>query len=157
MPPVKTKAIDTSTTNPAEFLAGSAPVPAKPLPPVPSPETPPSGVAAEPPGSNVPVVHPALATPAATAEPNRPGLEAPPAPPDVPDPFILIESWGNPRIRRTLRAYPVPGGCIVRLSGQFAIGATLTESICFVPGVAIRDGRIIGGEVHMPSPTHQAA
>ena len=149
MASVKTKVVNTETTNPAQFLAGEAQAPSAPTPPVPSPETPPpAAVPAQTPGSSVPVVSvaPAIPPTVAVETPNRPGLEPGASTPSelaVPDPFILLHSWGNERVKRTLRALPVPGGCLVRLSAAFGIGATLAESICFVPKAVIRDGKLV--------------
>lgn len=77
--------------------------------------------------------------------PNRPGLETPPTPElaPTPDPFVLLADWSGKVTRRTLRAMPVPGGCIVRVSA--AIPGNLSESICFLPGVSI--GTVDGKQV----------
>lgn len=136
---VKTKVVDTSSTNPAEFLAGgSAPeAPALTLQPIPG---------ALPPDAAVnplsPTHQPEVAIPEVSA-PNRPGLEAPPTPElaPTPDPFVLLADWSGKITRRTLRAMPVPGGCIVRVSA--AIPGNLSESICFVPGVKVENGQLV--------------
>src|SRR5260221_13387308 len=85
---IKTKVVDTSATNPAEFLAGGAP-PATAPPPTPA-ETPPTQPAPE---------QPPLATPAAPAPeietPNRPALAAPSTPEPRPTsaPLIIMLHW----------------------------------------------------------------
>src|SRR5260221_787118 len=141
---IKTKVVDTSATNPAEFLAGGAP-PATVPPPTPA-ETPPSQPAPE---------QPPLATPAGPAPeietPNRPGLEAPPTPElaPTPDPFILLQTWHGNNTHRSLRALPVPGGCIVRVSA--AIPGNRSESICFVPNVTVENGKLIIGPDKSPA------
>jgi hypothetical protein len=132
MAPVKTKVLASSdgpveTTTPAPTAT-----PNPPGTPEPAPEIP----AAAP--------EPSTATPPPEA-PNRPGLETPQAP-VIPDPFVQLYRWKAGETERTLRAIPIPGGCLVRLS---AIKGTppgplqITESVCFVPGVQIHDGMLL--------------
>lgn len=140
MPPVKSKVVDTSATTPAEFLAGGASQAATvdPGQPLPTPATP----TAPPVPEQPPLANPSGPAPE-TETPNRPGLETPATPElaPTPDPFILLLAWGG-TTKRTLRALPVPGGCIVRVSA--AIPGNLSESICFVPDVRIEGNQLVG-------------
>lgn len=146
MASVKTKVINTETTNPAEFLSG-APVAAA-SPPTPA-AVPPANPVSEPPGSSVPVVTvtPAIPPTADPSAPVRPGLETPaPAATAPAKPFELLAKWmdGTPETGQTvrnLRAMVVPGGCIVELAS--ARGSNFAESICYVPNVVIRNGRLV--------------
>jgi len=137
---VKSKVVDTSAINPTEFLAGApdAPVPAVAAPAAET-ATPP-----EPAASPIPTAPPADAKTDEPAAPNRPGLETPatPAPAPAGDPFVLIQSWQGTHTTRALRAMPVPGGCIMRLSS--VTGNVLVESICFVPGMGPVEGKTKG-------------
>lgn len=129
MPAVKTQPIDTSKTNPAEFLSGGAPASA--VVPAGKRETAPSQVPAperneEGPPASEPT--PAATPPAAVAT-------APAAPAQNPEPFTLLYTWDTATQKRSMRAMTVPGGCIVRFSA--INGPILTEWGCFVPNVRI--------------------
>lgn len=134
----KRQVIDTATTNPAEFLAGGAPLPAAPQP---APAS--TGNPAPVPGTSVPVNTMPMATPAPEPPPAAPQAGTPTSPVlTVPDPFVLIDSWNSAESRSNLRAYEVPGGCIVRATQQFTNGVLL-QNLCFVPSVRVKDGQLV--------------
>ena len=138
----KRQVIDTSTTNPADFLAGNAPSAPPTTPaPVPTPAPAPANPQAEPPGTIQSVN--TLPEPPATQEPaspNRPGLEERAAAPLPPDPFVLLQAFQTGSSYRNLCALPVPGGCLIR---ETAVrGSNFTDSICFVPGVKVENGQL---------------
>ena len=125
---VKTKAIDTSSTTPGEFLASGAGKPVD-IPP-PSPETPTTP-------AKVPLNDPNL--PTETVPPVNPPAE-PAAPVVDADPFVLLHSWEGPHTKRTLRGMNVNGGVVLRLAS--ATGGFLTETMCFVPKCEVKDGKL---------------
>jgi hypothetical protein len=132
MPPVKTKVL-----TPEPISTG----PAVPGPEIPTsqPKTETDATAPEP------VTHDFGGSSTEVPAPNRPGLETPATPQTAAtaDPFVLLNSWGAKNTHWTLRAMPVPGGCIFRLSGGIQDQAVLSGSICFVPGVQIVDGKLV--------------
>jgi hypothetical protein len=137
MPPVKTKVVDTAATSPAAFLSGAAAPEVLPATTAAAETAPLPTSAPEHPASEAPIPE--------VPAPNRPGLEVPPTPElaPTPDPFILLHAWGD-KTKRTLRALPVPGGCVVRVSA--AIPGNLSEAVCFVPGVIVVDGKLHRGD-----------
>jgi hypothetical protein len=54
-----------------------------------------------------------------------------------PDPFVLLGKFATGDTYRNMRALPVPGGCIVRITA--VRGTNFAETICFVPGVKIEN------------------
>ncbi len=162
----KSKPVDTATTNPAEFLTGQTPPPAEtaaPAPPTTTAVVPPPNPVADPPGrmeSVVSVPTPPAQSPASQVEPpaNRPGLEiqsgqAQPSGP--PDPFTLLAAFQTGQTYRNLSALVVPGGCIVRSTS--VRGSNFADSICFVPGVVVLDGRLASLHEVPPSVDPKAA
>ena len=134
MASVKTKPTDPAPELPAGQAAAATPNPA--------------GVAEPAPASTA---APQTTTDSATPPPealNRPGLETPQAPatPVIPDPFVQLYRWKTGETERTLRAIPIPGGCLVRLSaikGTLPGPMQIAESVCFVPGVKLDNGQLV--------------
>lgn len=140
---VKTQAVITSETAPSRtpeaFLSSG--LPSAPQRPIASPE---------PARISVPVAELPVATtppspgpqpgPVVQAEPPAPIPQVPPA--SVGDPFILLRRWNSTSGNaRTLRAWPVEGGCIIKSS--FASGSQMGESLTFVPGVKLEGNQLV--------------